>query len=89
MSGGEKTKKICFVSLSAYPLLVGENMGFLGGAEMRLVRLAREVKRQGFEVSFITYGNGGEPVEYADNIRVIERSESRKSSNISKSILEE
>lgn len=65
------SKSICFVSLGSYPLLAGKNMGFVGGAEKRLARLAKEIVKQGFEVSFITYGDGGEPIEYIDNIRVI------------------
>lgn len=33
--------------------------------------LAKGLTKEGFEVSFITYGDGGEPIEYIDNIRVI------------------
>jgi glycosyltransferase involved in cell wall biosynthesis len=64
-------RRICFVSLSSYPLLAGEDMGFAGGVERRFALLARELAKEGFEVSFITYSDGGEPVEYIDNIRVI------------------
>ncbi len=63
--------KICFVSLSSYPLLAEKGMEFVGGAENQLVFLARELVKQDFEVSFITYGNGQEPVEYIDCLRVI------------------
>jgi glycosyltransferase involved in cell wall biosynthesis len=64
--------RICLVSLDAYPLLARKDTGFVGGgAELRLTLLAKEVVKQGFEVSFITYGDGGEPIEYIDNIRVI------------------
>ena len=63
--------KICFVSLSSYPLLGEKGMEFIGGAENQLALLARELVKQDFEVSFITYGNGQEPVEDIDHIRVI------------------
>jgi len=69
--GETLSKRICFVSLSSYPLLSGEDMGFIGGAEKRLVLVAKETAKQGFEVSFITYGDRGEPIECIDNIRVI------------------
>lgn len=80
-------QKICFVSLSSYPLLAGENMGFVGGIEKRFALLAKELAKEGFEVSFITYSDGGEPVEYIDNIRVIKvykRSDVRRLSRLAK-----
>jgi len=71
MSEKEIPLKICFVSLSAYPLLAGKDLGFAGGAERRLALLAKEIVKQGFGVSFITYGDGGKTVVHLDNIRVI------------------
>lgn len=64
--------RICFVSLNAYPLLTGINLGFVaGGAEKRLVILAKEVVKCGFEVYFITYGNGDDHIEYINGIKII------------------
>lgn len=49
-----KKKKICFVSLTSYSLLSKEDKT-IGGAEVQQKYLADELKRRGFEVSFITY----------------------------------
>jgi glycosyltransferase involved in cell wall biosynthesis len=64
-------KRICFVSLSSYPLLAAKDMGFVGGAEVLLTQLGKEITKHEFEVSFITYGDGSKRIEYIDNIRVI------------------
>lgn len=63
--------KICFVSLSSYPILAGKHMGTAGGAEVQQVFLARELVKHGFEVSFITYGNGEAVIEDIEGINVI------------------
>jgi glycosyltransferase involved in cell wall biosynthesis len=67
----KRAKRICFICLSSYPLLAGRNMGFGGGAEQCFTLLANELGKRGYDVSFITYSDGGEPVEYISNIRVI------------------
>lgn len=48
--------KICFISLSAYPLLTGKDLAYTGGAEVQQVEIAKELKKRGYEISFITYG---------------------------------
>lgn len=50
-----KNIKICFVSLGSYPILKGINLGYIGGAEVQQVEIAKELKKRGYEISFITY----------------------------------
>jgi glycosyltransferase involved in cell wall biosynthesis len=71
MSEKGNCQKVCFISLGSYPLLAGKDMGFVGGAEVLLVQLAKEIAKQEFEVSFITYDDGSNRIESIDNIRVI------------------
>ena len=63
--------KICFVSLNSYPLLLEKNLGYVGGAEVQQVELAKELKRRGYEISFIVYGKNLEDVENIDGIKVV------------------
>lgn len=65
------TKKLCFVSLSSYPLLRGENLGYAGGAEVQQVILARELVKHNYEVTFITYSDGQPSTECVGDIDVI------------------
>ncbi|MFC1907291.1 glycosyltransferase family 4 protein [Chloroflexota bacterium] len=65
------SKKICFVSLSSYPILVEKNMGTAGGAEVQQVFLAKELVKRNHEVSFITYSDGQASIEYIEGIKVI------------------
>lgn len=50
---------ICFVAPDAYPVLSGgsESLHF-GGAAVQQVLIARELRRRGFEVSFVTWDYG-------------------------------
>jgi len=64
-------KKLCFVSLGSYPLLAQKNLGYVGGAEVQQVLLARELLRYGFEISFVTYNHGGPPIEEIKGIKVV------------------
>lgn len=51
-----KKIRICFVSLNSYLLLKENNQGYVGGAEVQQVELAKELKNRGYDVSFVTYG---------------------------------
>lgn len=53
----KENKKICFVSLNSSSLLSNNHSGYIGGAEVQQVLIANELKDQGFEISFVTYGN--------------------------------
>ncbi|MBE3090472.1 MAG: hypothetical protein IMZ45_05500, partial [Actinobacteria bacterium] len=48
--------KICFVSLNSYHLLIEKNSSYAGGAEVQQIILAKELKKRGYKISFITYG---------------------------------
>lgn len=62
--------KICFVSLNSYPLLKGINLGYIGGAETQQILLAKELKKRGYKISFITYGEKNKNIEIVDDIEI-------------------
>jgi len=62
---------ICIVSLSAYPLLTGQNMEIVGGAELQSVLLGRELAKRDFDVSFIVSDHRQSSPRVVDGIRVI------------------
>jgi len=64
-------KKICFVALHAYPLLVKKNMGYGGGPEVLQVLLATELMKHDFEVTFVVYGEGSPLIEKIEGINVV------------------
>jgi glycosyltransferase involved in cell wall biosynthesis len=66
-----RRKKICFVALSAYPLLMEKNIKRIIGPDVHTTLLAKELLKHNFEISFITYGDGGALVEYSDGIEII------------------
>ena len=63
--------KICFVALTAYPLLAGKNADNIIGPDVHQVILAKELIKHDFKITFITYNEGGEPVEYINGMEVI------------------
>ncbi|MBI2979358.1 MAG: glycosyltransferase family 4 protein [Chloroflexi bacterium] len=63
--------KICFVALSAYPLLAGRSSKRVIGPSVHTVLLAKELLKRNFDVTFITYDEGGLPIENIDGIEVI------------------
>ena len=72
--------KICFLSLNSYPTLARKNLGYVGGAEVEQVTLAREMVSQGFEVCFVTYNYSRGKMEKINKIEIIP-SYSRDGSN--------
>lgn len=67
-----KDIKICFVALAySYSLLTGKNPKKVVGPDVHQVILAKELLKHNFKITFITYGEGGAPVEYINNIEVI------------------
>ena len=66
-----KGVKICFVALGAYPLLSGKNAECITGPDVHQVILAKELIKHDFKITFITYDEGGAPVEYLNGIEVI------------------
>ena len=63
--------KICFVALSAYPLLAGKSIKRIIGPDVHTTLLAKELLKHNFEITFITYSDGGAPIEYIDDIEII------------------
>ncbi|MCL0076728.1 glycosyltransferase family 4 protein [Dehalococcoidia bacterium] len=63
--------KICFVALSAYPLLAGINSKNVIGPSVHAVLLARELLKHNLDVTMITYNEGGPTTKNIDGIDVI------------------
>lgn len=61
--------KICFVALQAYPVLSKAGYKSAGGAEVQQVLLAKELKNNGFDVSFIVADYGQSDIEMIDDIK--------------------
>jgi glycosyltransferase involved in cell wall biosynthesis len=55
--------KICFVSLNSYHLMIERNSSYAGGAEVQQIEIAKELKKRGYEISFITYGDKNNNME--------------------------
>jgi glycosyltransferase involved in cell wall biosynthesis len=66
-----KSIKICFVALGAYPLLSGKNAECITGPDVHQVILAKELIKHDFKITFITFNEGGAPVEYINGIEII------------------
>lgn len=66
-----KKKKICFVSLGAYPLFNPEIRATFGGAEVQLYLLSKELaKDPDYEVNFVVGDFGQKSLEIFDGVRV-------------------
>jgi glycosyltransferase involved in cell wall biosynthesis len=63
--------KISFVSLSSYPIILKNNLEYIGGAEIQQVELAYELKKYGFKIFFITYGDNHNNFNEIDGIKII------------------
>lgn len=63
--------RICLVALGAYPLLAGIDSKSVIGPSVHAVLLARELLKHEFDITLITYNEGGPPVENIDGIEVI------------------
>jgi len=64
-------KNICFVSPEAYPILAGTDDELVGGAELQQVLLAKELAKNGYEVSFIVGDFGQDEIEIIDGVKAI------------------
>lgn len=62
--------KICFVALSAYPMLSQASIKIVGGAEVQQILLAKELKKNGFDVSFVVFDHGQKVLETINGINV-------------------
>jgi glycosyltransferase involved in cell wall biosynthesis len=59
-------------------MLTGKNVGYVGGAEVEQVFLARELVAHGFDICFVTYHHGVNKTEYANGIKIIKTYERNK-----------
>ena len=63
--------RLCFVALSAYPLLAGVKSKNVIGPSVHVVLLSRELLKHNFDITLITYNEGGPPRETIDGIDII------------------
>lgn len=66
-----KSTKICFLALGAYPLLAGKNADNIIGPDVHQVILAKELIKHDFKITFITYSEEGASVEYINDMEII------------------
>jgi len=66
-------RKICFVALGSLPLLsFNEDLQYAGGAELKQVRIARELAKRKYSVSIIVYDeNNNKKIKNFDNIILV------------------
>lgn len=55
-----------------------KNLGYAGGAEVEQVHLGNELMAHGYDVCFVTYGNGHNAIETIDGIEVIKTYDGEK-----------
>jgi glycosyltransferase involved in cell wall biosynthesis len=66
----ERRPKVCVVSPAALPLIKGRDNSHIGGAEVQMVTLARELAKRSYEVSFLVAEQYDTEFEVIDGIRV-------------------
>jgi glycosyltransferase involved in cell wall biosynthesis len=66
-----KRIRICFVASDVYPLLAGEKTKDIIGPDVHQVILAKKLRKHDFKITFITYNEGGAPVECIDDMEII------------------
>jgi glycosyltransferase involved in cell wall biosynthesis len=62
---------LCIVSHNAYGAISGGRSGFIGGIEWQTSLTAKWFARQGYNVSLLTWDEGGPPEETIEGVRVI------------------
>ena len=63
--------RIAIVAHNAYGMISGVQSGHIGGVERQAAMLARWLADRGYDVSLITWNEGGGPIETIDRVRVI------------------
>ena len=66
--------KICFVAPGLtviYSLLSGKNPKTMGGPDVHIFLLTKELIKHNFKISIIVHDEGGMPIEYIDGIEII------------------
>ena len=70
-SEGNIVTSVCIVSHNGYGAISGGEVGFVGGVERQTSLLARWLADHGYNVTFLTWDEGGAPEEMIDGVRVI------------------
>lgn len=63
--------KICFLGFGTYPILAKKDKYDAGGSEFQQVLLGTELAKLGYDVTFIDFDYGQNPVENINGIRII------------------
>ena len=64
-------------------MLINKDLGYVGGAEIQQVELAKELNKRGYKISFITYGDSHNSIEKINGIEIISAYDRIKSDNLS------
>ena len=64
-----KNIKICILSEYAYPLISGQYT-YIGGAELQMILLAKELIKRSYDVSFVTFIKSNDSHEIIGDIKV-------------------
>jgi glycosyltransferase involved in cell wall biosynthesis len=67
----QNKRSVCLVAHNAYGALTGGTSGHVGGVERQTSMTAKWLAAQGWQVSMITWNEGGPPQEVIDRVRVI------------------
>jgi glycosyltransferase involved in cell wall biosynthesis len=62
---------VCIISHNAYGAMTGGRSGHIGGVERQTSMLAKWLVEQGYEVSMLTWDEGGPAEERIDGVRII------------------
>lgn len=62
---------LCIVSHQAYGAMTGGGTGHIGGVEWQTTLLAKWFATRGWQVSMLTWDEGGPPEEFIDGVRII------------------
>jgi glycosyltransferase involved in cell wall biosynthesis len=82
-SKNDKSKRICFIALGAYPLLSKTYSENVTGPNIHQFLLAKELMKHDFKITFITYKDKDRPViETIDGIEIIKISDKKCCFNI-------
>lgn len=76
-------QKICFLGFGTYPILAKKNKYDAGGAELQQIILGKKLAKQGYDITFIDFDYGQNPIEEIDGIKIIKTFMPKNKTNLS------
>lgn len=76
-TGPNPLPSVCIVAHKAYGAFRGGHAGHIGGIERQTSMLAKWLAEKGHDVSFLTWDEGGPPIEVIDGVRLIKIARAR------------